>query len=85
MPEDMQGKGEHDRKVPCRDDEQPEIEGHRLRQGAERMAFGTEDAAAAERRPAGIRPHGELDSDEPEVEGHRLASLSPENPERLRS
>jgi hypothetical protein len=48
-------------------DEQPEVEGHVLRQAPERAAFGTADAAAAERRPAGIRPD---DGPEPEVEGH---------------
>ena len=62
-----------------------DVEGHRFRNGAERVAFGTEDAAEAERRPNSIRPD---DGPEPEVEGHRL-SMGPERfsmgPERLKT
>ena len=64
-----------------RNDEQAETEGHLMRLSPERAAFGTADAAAAERRPAMIRPD---DGPEPEVEGHRLRGSSPEDAEGIR-
>ena len=52
-----------------RDDDQAETEGHLMRLSPERAAFGTADAAAAERKPPCIRPD---DGPEPEVEGHLM-------------
>jgi hypothetical protein len=49
-------------------DEQPDVEGHLLRHGAESHAFGTEDAAEAERVRSGIRP-----DDGPEPADGRVA------------
>jgi hypothetical protein len=37
-------------------DDQPDVEGHIVRYGADSHAFGTEDAAEAERVRSGIRP-----------------------------
>jgi hypothetical protein len=49
------GASESERRPPCANDEDgPEVEGHRY-------AFGTSDAAAAERRPTGIRPEDDAE------------------------